>query len=223
MAAPRILVIDDEVSILSFVSRALKAHGFHVDCARDGEHGLERVRATAYQLVILDLVLPSVDGIGTLRGILAHRPDQPVLVLSALGDVESKVRCLEIGAVDYLTKPFALAELMARVRARIRSTAGPAEERYLRVGPVTLDLQRHVADKGDGPIALSSREFDLLLHLMRRAGTVCSREQLLLDVWACPFDPGTNVVDVYIRRLRSKLGRETIETLRNIGYSLRAA
>ena len=223
MAPPRILVIDDEVSILSFVSRALRAHGFQADCARDGTHGLEFVRATDYQLVVLDLVMPNLDGVDTLKGIVAHRPEQPVLVLSALGDVESKVRCLEMGAVDYLTKPFALAELLARVRARIRSAGGQAGDRYMRVGPVTLDLQRHVADGGEGPVALSSREFDLLLHLMRRAGTVCSREQLLLDVWDCPFDPGTNVVDVYIRRLRSKLGRETIETLRNIGYSLRAA
>lgn len=222
MVPARILVIDDEVSILSFVSRALKAHGYQVDCARDGARGLELVRAADYQLVILDLVMPAVDGVATLKGLVAHRPEQPVLVLSALGDVESKVRCLEIGAVDYLTKPFALAELLARVRARIRSSA-PAGDRYLRVGAVTLDLQRHMADRGDGPVALSSREFDLLLHLMRRAGTVCSREQLLADVWDCPFDPGTNVVDVYVRRLRSKLGRETIETLRNLGYSLRAA
>ncbi len=223
MAPPRILVIDDEVSILSFVSRALRAHGFQADCARDGMHGLELVRATDYQLVVLDLVMPDLNGVDTLKGIVAHRPEQPVLVLSALGDVESKVRCLELGAVDYLTKPFALVELLARVRARTRSAAGQAGDRYMRVGPVTLDLQRHVADRGEGPVALSSREFDLLLHLMRRAGTVCSREQLLLDVWDCPFDPGTNVVDVYIRRLRSKLGRETIETLRNIGYSLHAA
>lgn len=223
MGPPRILVIDDEASILSFVSRALTAHGFRVECARDGSHGLELARSADYQLVVLDLVMPGLNGVATLKGLVAHHPEQPVLVLSALGDVESKVRCLELGAVDYLTKPFALAELLARVRARLRSSAGPGDEHYLRVGPVTLDLQRHVAETGHGAVGLSSREFDLLLHLMRRAGTVCSREQLLLDVWDCPFDPGTNVVDVYIRRLRSKLGRDSIETLRNIGYSLRAA
>ena len=149
--APRILVIDDEVSILSFVSRALRAHGFQADCARDGARGLELVRAANYELVVLDLVMPRLDGIDTLKGIVAHRPQQPVLVLSALGDVESKVRCLEMGAVDYLTKPFALAELLARVRARLRSATGPVGYRYLRVGPVTLDLQRHVADSGNGP------------------------------------------------------------------------
>ncbi len=223
MAVPRILVVDDEVSILSFVSRALSAHGFQVDCASDGNRALELEQSVEYQLIVLDLVLPGVNGIAILKGIVAHRPEQPVLVLSALGDVESKVRCLELGAVDYLTKPFALAELLARVRARIRGRSAAAGELYLHVGPVTLDLQRHVAEAGNGPVCLSSREFGLLLHLMRRAGTVCSREQLLAEVWDCPFDPGTNVVDVYIRRLRSKLGAETIETLRNIGYSLRAA
>jgi two-component system copper resistance phosphate regulon response regulator CusR len=223
MTPARILVVDDEATILSFVSRALAAHGFQVDCADDAETALGLARSGDYGLVVLDLVMPGIGGIATLKAIVSHRPEQAVIVLSALCDVESKVRCLELGAVDYLTKPFALAELIARVRARLRDPKRGLDERHVRVGSVTLDLQRHVADAGDGPVSLSTREFDLLLHLMRRAGTVCSREQLLADVWDCPFDPGTNVVDVYIRRLRSKLGRETIETLRNLGYALRAA
>lgn len=221
--AARILVVDDEPSICSFVSRALRSHGFDVHTASDGRRALELVRNGDHGLVILDLVMPELDGMAALRGIVAARPEQPVLVLSALTDVESKVRCLELGAADYLTKPFALAELLARVRTRLRQAAAPASERFIRVGHLTLDVQRHVAEAGAGPVPLSTREFELLLHLMHRAGTVCSREQLLADVWNTEFDPGTNVVDVYIRRLRAKLGGEAIETLRNVGYALRAA
>lgn len=221
--AARILIVDDEPNICSFVSRALLSHGFEVDAVSGGRRALELARSRTYALIVLDLIMPEVDGVTTLRGILAGKPDQPVLVLSALTDVESKVRCLELGAADYLTKPFALAELLARVRSRLRQSAAPAGERFIRVGRLTLDLQRHVANAGAGPIALSSREFELLLHLMHRAGTVCSREQLLADVWETEFDPGTNVVDVYINRLRAKLGRDAIETLRNLGYALRGA
>jgi DNA-binding response OmpR family regulator len=221
--AARILVVDDEPNISSFVSRALRGHGYTVTTAPDGRQALELFRGGEYGLVVLDLVMPEVDGIAALRSILLTRPGQSVLVLSARTDVESKVRCLELGAVDYLTKPFALAVLLARVRARLRHAAEPPSERFIRVGRLTLDLQRHVADAGSGPVSLSTREFELLLHLMHRAGTVCSREQLLAEVWNTEFDPGTNVVDVYIRRLRAKLGGDAIETLRNMGYALRAA
>jgi two-component system copper resistance phosphate regulon response regulator CusR len=140
-----------------------------------------------------------------------------------MSDVESKVRCLELGANDYMTKPFALAELLARVRTRLRESGAPASDRFLRVGDVTLDLQRQDAELEGSRVALSGREFELLAYLMRRAGTVCSREQLLAGVWDCPFDPGTNVVDVYVRRLRRKLGGGTIETLRNVGYTFHMA
>ena len=222
-ARTRILLIDDEPTILSFVSRILRGHGFSVDCAADGAQGLAMIRENRYALVVLDMVMPGVDGASTLRGIMAARPEQPVLVLSALSDTDSKVQALEMGAGDYLTKPFALAELLARVRTRLRQSVSPESERFLRVGSVTLDLQRHSADAGGGQVMLSGREFELLLHLMRRAGEVCTREQLLAEVWDTPFDPGTNVIDVYIRRLRAKLGGETIETLRSVGYALRAA
>jgi two-component system OmpR family response regulator len=218
-----ILVVDDEPAILRFVARALLGHGFAVECAADGERGLVLAETGRYGLVVLDLILPGASGLATLRAIKASRPEQPVLVLSALSDVESKVRCLELGATDYLTKPFALAELVARIRARLRETAAPASERLLRVGGVTLDLQRHVADVHGAQVALPVREFELLVYLMRHAGTVCTREQLLADVWSCTFDPGTNVVDVYIRRLRRKLGGDAIETLRNVGYAFRLA
>jgi DNA-binding response OmpR family regulator len=201
----RILVIDDEPNILRFVSRALRGHGFEVDCAADGLRGLEMIRTGGYGLIVLDLVMPGVDGVATLRTMMAAKPEQPVMVLSALTDVESKVRCLELGAADYVTKPFALEELLARVRARLRRPASP------------------VANAGEGDVVLSAREFELLLFLMQRAGTVCPRDQLLAEVWDTPFDPHTNVVDVYVRRLRRKLGPNAIETFRNVGYALRAA
>ena len=219
----RILVIDDEPNILRFVSRALRGHGFEVDCAADGLRGLEMIRTGGYGLIVLDLVMPGVDGVATLRTIMAAKPEQPVMVLSALTDVESKVRCLELGAADYVTKPFALEELLARVRARLRQATSPGAELFISAGRVRLDLQRHVANAGDGDVVLSAREFELLLFLMQRAGTVCARDQLLAEVWDTPFDPHTNVVDVYVRRLRRKLGPNAIETFRNVGYALRAA
>jgi two-component system, OmpR family, response regulator len=144
-----------------------------------------------------------------------------VLVLSAAGDVESKVRCLELGAADYLTKPFALAELVARVRTRLRRRESAAEpEPVLSAGKLRLDLRRRTAELGGRAVALSAREFVLLSHLVRRAGQVCTREELLADVWGYTFDPGTNVVDVYVRRIRAKLGAGLVETVRNVGYAL---
>jgi DNA-binding response OmpR family regulator len=218
----RLLVVDDEPRIVSFVSRALAAEGFGVDSAHDGARALELVRARPYELVILDLLLPGVDGVAVLRGIMESRPEQRVLVLSALSDVESKVQCLDLGASDYVAKPFSLAELVARVRARVRQPNGPTAERFLRVGGVTLDLLRRTADVGRGSVRLSEREAQLLRHLMQREGEVSSRQKLLEDVWGFSFDPGSNVVDVYVRRLRAKLGGDVIETVRNVGYRFHA-
>ena len=140
-------------------------------------------------------------------------------MLSALSDVESKVRCLELGAADYLTKPFALAELVARVWARLRHAGPESGDGLLRAGGLTLDPHRRTADAGDGPVSLSAREFLLLKHLLLNEGEVCTRAELLEEVWGCSFDPGTNVVDVYIRRLRAKLGADVVETVRHAGYS----
>jgi DNA-binding response OmpR family regulator len=220
---PRVLVVDDEPRIVSFVSRALAGEGLGVDSAANGPRALEMARARQYDLVVLDLLLPGIDGVSVLRGILDHRPDQRVLVLSALSDVESKVHCLELGASDYLPKPFALAELLARVRARLRQPGAPPAPRILTAGRLTLDLVGRVADAGAGPVGLSEREFLLLQHLMRKEGEVCGREGLLADVWGYAFDPGSNVVDVYVGRLRSKLGSGLIETVRNVGYRLLAS
>jgi DNA-binding response OmpR family regulator len=220
----RILIIEDEAKIASFVVRALTASGYHVERVESGRQGLELIETGQYELVVLDLLLPDMDGSSVLRAALASRPEQCVLVLSALSDVESKVQCLELGASDYLQKPFALAELLARVHVRLRQSAGVrASERVLSVGDVTLELARREAHAGNGPIHLSEREFLVLRYLMRKRGDVCTREELLGDVWGYSFDPGTNVVDVYVRRLRAKLGNERIETVRNVGYSFHAA
>lgn len=219
----RILVVEDEVRIASFVSRALSAEGFGVDCASEGTRALQLARSGQYELVVLDLLLPGLDGVSVLRGIIDHDAEQRVLILSALSDVDSKVRCLEIGASDYLQKPFALSELIARVRARLRQAPAPAPDRFLRAGTVSLDMLRRVADAGNGHANLSEREFALLQFLMRLDGEVATREQLLSDVWGVTFDIGSNVVDVTVGRLRSKLGDDVIETVRHVGYRLNAA
>lgn len=218
----RVLLVDDERRIVSFVSRALSAEGFEVDSALDGIRGLELARTGRYELVVLDLLLPGQDGVSVLRNLMESRPDQRVLVLSALSDVNSKVRCLQLGASDYLPKPFSLAELLARVRARLRQPASGPDERFLDVGSVRLDLMRRMADAGGGPVALSQREFLVLQHLMLKRGEVCSRQQLLADVWGYSFDPGSNVVDVCVGRLRAKLGPDVIETVRSVGYRIQA-
>jgi DNA-binding response OmpR family regulator len=215
-----ILVIDDEPKIVSFVSRALLAKGHRVQGANDGPQGLKLALSGRYELIVLDLLLPGLDGHSVLRATLKVRPAQKVLVLSALGDVTSKVGCLESGACDYLTKPFELAELIARIRRHLtQPTAGVAEQ--ARSGSsLDLDPQRRFATVGDRRVLLSTREFAILQHLVRRSGEVCSRQELLADVWGYSFDPGSNVVDVYIRRLRAKVGRDVIETVRHAGYRL---
>lgn len=215
-------MLGEEPGILDFVSRALRPQGFEVDRASGVAHGIELARSAGHDLVLLDLLAPGSGDVATLRAVTAAEPERPVVVLSAVTAVDFKVRCLELGAADYITRPFALAELIARIRARLRHVPSTGQ-RFIQVGRVTLDLDRHAADAGDGQVVLSGREFELLLHLMRRAGTPCSREQLLAEIWDTEFDPGTNVVDVYIRRLRRKLGGDTIETRRNVGYALRSA
>jgi two-component system, OmpR family, response regulator len=218
----RVLVIDDEPKIVSFVTRALAARGYDVDSAGNGSDGLELIRMGGYAVVVLDLRLPDIDGIAVLRTTLDERPDQQVIVLSALPDVETKVRCLDLGAADYITKPFSLTELIARVRRRVRQRASDGE-RYLRAGRLVLDLRSRAADVGDGMVKLAGREFLLLHHLVRHRDEVCTREELLSDVWGYSFDPGTNAVEVCVRRLRAKLGSDLIETVRNVGYSFHAS
>ena len=218
----RILLVDDEPRILDFVRRGLHAEGFSVDVASRGEEGLLMAVSQPYDLVILDLVMPGLDGAGILRKLLARKPSQSVLILSALSDTGTKVALLELGAEDYLAKPFSLEELLARVRARLRGVArhGPTT---IRRGDLILDLVRREADMGSGPVPLADREFLLLQELLRNAGRTVSKERLLSSVWGYQFDPRSNVVDVYVRRLRAKLGSDLITTVRGEGYRVDAA
>jgi two-component system copper resistance phosphate regulon response regulator CusR len=217
------LVVDDEQRICRFVARALEGCGFSVDTAGDGVDALRCIEANDYAVIVLDLLMPGIDGYEVLRRVVEADSAQRVLVLSAVGDVESRVRCLRIGAVDYLAKPFAIAELVERVKRRVDEHFGPTTSRWLDAGGVRLDLQRRQLRLGERRISLSQREFILLSHLMRHAGEVCPRDQLLAEVWGYSFDPGSNVVDVCVRRLRSKLEKELIETIRNVGYCFAAS
>jgi two-component system, OmpR family, copper resistance phosphate regulon response regulator CusR len=214
----KILVVDDEQRILRFLVRGLQAEGFAVDAADNGADGLHKALEGGYDLVILDLLMPGMDGASVLRQLVARRPAQAVLVLSCLNATATKVRLLEAGAEDYLAKPFSLDELLARVRARLRVATGRATS--LVAGRLRLDLIRREADSGSGPVALAEREFLLLRELMQHTGTTVSKQRLLSAVWKYHFDPGSNVVDVYVRRLRAKLGADTITTMRGEGYRI---
>ena len=215
----RILLVDDEPRIRDFISRALAGAGYAIDFAGTGADGLRQAMAGDYGLVILDLIMPDLDGREVLTQLLRDRPEQAVLVLSCLADVTTKVDCLELGAQDYLTKPFSLAELLARVRVRLREDSHAASE-ILRSGELILDVGRLEANIGRGPVALTRLEFLLLRELMEHAGQSVGKGQLLASVWGYDFDPGSNVVDVCVRRLRSKLGFELIKTVRGEGYQL---
>jgi DNA-binding response OmpR family regulator len=220
-AGARILLIDDEPGIRNFVSRGLRGEGFTVDLAADGDAGLKAALGPPYDLIILDLLLPDLGGIEVLRRLIRQHPGQPVIVLSALGDTPSKVASLEAGADDYLVKPFSFEELLARVRVRLRDARSVRTR--LTAGPLTLDLIAHQVQTESGRVLLAEREFLLLRELMSSAGDTVSKERLLATVWGYRFDPGSNVVDVYIRRLRAKLGGEAIKTVRGEGYRIDAA
>src|SRR4051794_38847759 len=217
---PSVLVIDDEQRIASFVTRALTVQGLDADAATDPARARDLAVSGAHDLVVLDLLMPEVSGLGVLRASMRARPERPVMILSATSDVDAKVRCLQLGATDYVTKPFAIAELIARVWAHLRAAPSPAPRA---TGPLALDPLRRAADAGAGPIHLTPREYQLLHHLCDRPGQVCSREEILANAWACPFDPGTNVVAVCVGRLRAKLGDDVIETVHSAGYCVAAA
>src|SRR5690348_13425020 len=218
----RILVIEDEPRILDFLRLGLEAEGFVVDAAEDGAVGLRRALDGAYELVILDLLLPRLDGLRVLSELRQARADVPVLILSARSDLPTKLRGFDLGANDYLAKPFSFDELVARVRVHLRRGNSPDASK-IRAGAVQLDLARRQALVDDRTVDLSDREFRLLYHLVCHPGEVVSRERLLSEVWGYSFDPGSNVVDVCVRRLRKKLGSaEAIETVRNAGYRVAA-
>jgi two-component system copper resistance phosphate regulon response regulator CusR len=219
----RILVIEDEPRILGFLKVGLEAEGFTVDGAEDGVLGLALALCEPYELVVLDLQLPRLDGLRLLDELHRSRPDLPVLILSARTDLPTKLRTFELGANDYLSKPFSFDELIARVRVQLRR-GGSDDASTVRVGGLELDLARRQARVENRVTDLSDREFRLLYHLVAHAGEVVSRERLLSEVWGYSFDPGSNVVDVCVRRLRKKLGPASpIETVRHAGYRLAVA
>jgi DNA-binding response OmpR family regulator len=219
----RILVIEDESRIRSFLARALEAEGFAVDGADNGPDGLDRALRGPYDLVILDLLLPRLDGLSVLSELHRRTPELPVVIVSARSDLPTKLRGFDLGANDYLAKPFALDELLARVRVQLRAH-GNGRDGVLRAGGLILDLARRQARMGDREIDLSDREFRLLYHLVKHAGEVVTRDSILSAVWEYHFDPRSNVVDVCVRRLRRKLGDDApIETVRHAGYRLTTA
>ncbi len=215
----RILIVEDEARIRAFLARAFEAEGFGVDVVGDGELGLARALAGQYDLVILDLMLPGRSGLEALRELHRQKSDLPVLILSARSDLPIKLQSFELGAVDYLAKPFSLDELLARARVQLRRSGVADVGTMIRVGTLVLDLARRQARVGDKLADLSDREFRLLHFLMQHVGQVVSRERLLAEVWGYDFDPKSNVVDVCVRRLRRRLGPDApIETVRNAGY-----
>jgi DNA-binding response OmpR family regulator len=218
-----IVVIEDEPGIVDFIDRGLSARGLAVRCARDGDRGLELALQESVDLVVLDLMLPRRTGLDVLGELVGHRPGLPVIVLTARGALEDRVTGLQAGAVDYMVKPFALAELEARIRAQLRA-ARQAPATTIRRGGLEIDLLARRVRSGDQELRLSTTEFELLSYFVHNAGRVLSREQILRAVWGYDHDPGTNVVDVYIGYLRRKLrdaGRPNpIRTVRSLGYQL---
>ncbi|MDX3639761.1 response regulator transcription factor [Streptomyces sp. MB09-02B] len=219
----RILIVEDEERIASFVEKGLRAGGFTTTVVGDGDAAYEYGLTGGFDLIVLDIGLPGRDGFTVLRELREARVTVPVIVLTARDSVRDTVAGLEGGADDWMTKPFRFEELLARVRLRLRTAARAPEVTMLRSGELTLDLRTRRARAGDRLVDLTAREFVLLELFLRHPGQVLSREQILSHVWGYDFDPGSNIVDVYIRALRKKLGAEQLETVRGMGYRLPAA
>ncbi len=215
----RVLIVEDEARIRAFLARAFEAEGCVADVVEDGSDGLVRALAGNYDLMILDLLLPGRDGLDVLRELHAQHADLPVIILSARSDLQTKLLGFDLGAVDYVAKPFSLDELLARARVQLRRTRASDDRTLMRVGHLELDLACRQARVGGIVADLSDREFRLLHFLALHVGEVVSRERLLSEVWGYDFDPRSNVVDVCVRRLRRRLGASApIETVRNVGY-----
>ncbi len=215
----QILIVEDESRIAAFVARAFQAEGLGVHVATDATEGIGRALDNRYDLVVLDLMLPDGDGLSMLRELHQRRPELPVLILSARNDLPTRLHGFELGAVDFLPKPFSLDELLARARVQLRRVHVEDDDHRVRVRGLELDVARRQAHLGDRLVDLSDREFRLLHVLMTHTDQVVSRERLLAEVWGYDFDPHSNVVDVCVRRLRHRLGPDApIETVRNVGY-----
>ena len=221
----RLLLVEDDDTIAEFVEKGLREAGYAVDRARDGETGLARALADHYDAAIVDVMLPRLDGLSLIDAVRARGVRTPVLILSAKRSVDDRVRGLQAGGDDYLTKPFAFAELLARVQALIRRSTGAVEPTRLTVGDLSMDLLTRKVQRGAAAIDLRPREFALLEYLMRNPGKVLSKTMILSQVWGYSFDPNTNVVDVLVSRLRDRIDRpfekKLLHTVRGVGYVLR--
>ncbi len=219
----RILVVEDEKKIAGFIKRGLKEEGYAVDVAADGDEGYELASVSDYDLIILDIMLPKCDGVTLCKKLRADKLEAPIIMLTAKTSVQDKVTGLDAGANDYLTKPFAFEELLARMRVLLRRAVQPATR--LQVADLALDLLSHKVARADRDIILSSREFALLEYLMRNAGTVVTRTMISEHVWDIDFDTSTNVIDVYINYLRNKIDadfdQKLIQTIRGRGYMIK--
>ena len=217
----RVLIVEDDPGIARFLERGLAAHGHRALTANNGQDGVQMATDESVDFILLDIMLPGMDGQEVLRRIRARRPGVPVLMLTARGEVQDKISALDGGADDYLTKPFDLEELLARMRALVRRADQPQASR-IQIGDLKMDLRSHRVWRGEKLVDLSSREFALLEYFVRHQGQVLSRQQILSAVWDYAFDPGSNVVDVYVSYLRNKLDRRgersLISTVRGAGY-----
>jgi two-component system OmpR family response regulator len=222
----RLLIVEDDATIADFIATGMSEAGFAVDVATDGARGLELAAGGSYDVAIVDIMLPQLDGLTVIDRMRARGVRTPVLILSARRTVDDRVRGLQAGGDDYLTKPFAFTELLARVQALIRRSTGTTEPTRLTVADLTLDLLTRRAERAGQALDLRPREFGLLEYLMRNPGRVLSKTMILSHVWGYNFNPGTNVVDVLVSRLREKIDKDfepkLLHTVRGVGYVLEA-
>ena len=222
----RILVVEDEKKTAAFIRKALQSEGFAVDVCGNGNDALAAATTTPFDALVLDIMLPGRDGLGVLSQLRERKNTTPVLLLSARGEVNERVTGLNAGADDYLPKPFIIAELVARVRALVRR-GGETKATVLRLADLALDTVTHEARRGETKIELTAREYRLLEFLLRHPGRICGRMSIIEKVWDYNFDPGTNLVDVYMKRLREKIDNgfelKLLHTVRGIGYVLKEA
>jgi len=223
----RVLVVEDDSKIASFVVNGLKQNGFTADHASDGESGLALAQSVPYDAAVLDIMLPKLDGLSLLRQLRQNKILTPALILSAKASVDDRVKGLQAGGDDYLTKPFAFSELLARVQALVRRASHTAAPSTLSAGDLTMDLLAHEVTRGGQKIELQSREFALLELLLRHPGRAVIKTMILEQIWDYSFDPQTNVVDVLVHRLRAKMDKDfpskLIQTIRGVGYVLKPA
>ena len=221
----RILIVEDDSKIASFLVNGLKQNGYAVDRFADGESGLIAAGSSPYDAAVVDVMLPKLDGLSLVRQLRKDNPHMPVIFLSAKASIEDRIKGLQSGADDYLTKPFAFSELIARIQALIRRSSQTTEPTRLTVGEISLDLLTRQVKRGQANIELQTREFSLLEYLMRHSGRVVTKTMILEHIWDYSFDPQTNVVDVLVCRLRNKIDPEKkmLQTIRGVGYVLKPA